>query len=294
MPMAEINGIRLHYHATGKGVPLVLIPPPLLTRGIFRYQTEALSDVFRVITFDVRGHGMSAPSAAPVAHPLIAEDVRQLLDHLGIERAFIGGYSTGAQVALEALLAYPDRFHGGIVLSGMSEISDVYNLTRLKLATAFCTVQRYKTLAYAVCRGNADSPETFANLFREALRGHPDNWQQYYAASGVYNCTGKLSRIHHPMLLVYGKKDHSFHRYARLLQRELLLSEWKVVRGVSHHLPTKAPRAVHRLIRDYAASVLLRAGSGTKREAMEPDWAAMAAQVAAESTETPEFPLPPG
>src|SRR5690606_8514727 len=109
MPMAEINGTRLHYHATGKAVPLALIPPPLLSRGIFRYQTEALSGSFTVITFDVRGRGGSAPSAAPVTHPVIAEDVRQLLDHLGIERAFIGGYSTGAQVALEALLAYPDR-----------------------------------------------------------------------------------------------------------------------------------------------------------------------------------------
>lgn len=294
MPIAEINGTRLHYHAAGKGVPLVLIPPPLLTRGIFRYQSEALSDVFRVVTFDVRGHGLSAPSRAPVTHSLIAEDVRQLLDRLKIERAFIGGYSTGAQVALEALLAYPDRFHGGILLSGMSEFSDVYNLTRLKLAVAASNGQARKAIAYAVCRGNADSPATFANLFREALRGNPDNWRQYYAASAVYNCTGKLSRIHHPMLIVYGKKDHSFHRYARILQRELLLAELKVVRGVAHHMPTKAPKAVDRLIRDFAARVLISSAGGTTREETAPDLAKLAAMAAMEGKAPPDLPVSPG
>lgn len=294
MPIAEINGTRLHYHAAGDGPALILVTPPLLTRGIFRYQTEGLSDAFRVVTFDIRGHGRSARSEAPLSYPLICEDIRQLMDVLGIRQALIGGYSTGAGVALEALLAYPDRFHGGILLSGMPEFSDAYNRARLKAAVAMCNVRGGRWLAKAICRGNADRPETYANLLKEAFGGHPENWRQYYAASATYRCTAWLGRIHHPMLLVYGKKDRRFHRYARMLQRELLLAELKVVKGVSHQLPTKAPAAVNRLIRAFAGRVLPQAGPGRRREEPDAEWFPAAADFAAARAGEPEAPLSPG
>lgn len=297
MPIARINGTSLHYHVSGDGPPIILIAPPLLTRAIFRYQTEELSDFFKVVTFDVRGHGMSAPSEAPVTYPLIAEDVRQLMNFLGIDKAFIGGYSTGAGVALEALLSYPDRFYGGILLSGMSEFRDAYNRTRLKLAEAMCKLEAKKALAYAICRGNADRRETFINLYREAMKGHAESWLQYYSASSEYNCTGRLSRIHHPMLLVYGKKDRSFYRYARMLHRELLLADLSVVKGASHQLPTKAHGAVNRLIRDWARSVLSRTENRAEREKERDtgeDWRLPAALSAMEGAGQADHPATPG
>lgn len=294
MPVAEINGTAIHYHAAGDGPAIVLIPPPLLTRAIFRYQTEELSDAFRVVTFDVRGHGRSARSEAPVTYPLICEDVRQLMDHLGIRKAFIGGYSTGAGVALEALLTYPDRFHGGILLSGMPECSDPYNRARLKAAVAMCNRRAKGVLAYAICRGNADREETFANLFREAMRGDPDNWRQYYSASAAYRCTARLSRIHHPVLLMYGKQDRGFYRYARLLQKELLLNQLTVVKGVSHQLPTKARGAVNRLIREWTAEVLPAREAKEKPKKAENNRLPVVAGAAMEGAAQPEAPPPPG
>jgi pimeloyl-ACP methyl ester carboxylesterase len=258
MPMADLDGTRIHYHDAGEGPAIILVTPPLLTKAVFRYQTEGLSDAYRVITFDVRGHGRSERSHAPVDYSRINEDIVRLMDVLGIRKAFVGGYSTGAGVALDALLARPERFYGGIVLSGLPEFGDFYNRARLWAAKRMCNMRTKKVLAWAVCRGNADCPETHDRLFREAMRGDPENWLHYYAASGEYRCTAQLGRIHHPVLLVYGGKDRSFHRYARLLKRELLQAELNMVEGVSHQLPTKAPEAVNGLIRQFAARVLPR------------------------------------
>ena len=258
MPEADVNGVKLHYESAGNGPAIVLVTPPLLTRAIFRFQAEHLSDAFRIVTFDVRGHGRSGRSPEPVSLPLLADDVLHLMDALGIRRAFVGGYFTGAAVALEALIRSPGRFYGGILLSGMSEFSDWYNIARLKAAQMLAGVLRGRLLAWAVYRGNADGKESFARLYRDALLGSPDHWRQYYRSSETYRCTARLAGIRQPVLLVYGGKDRPFDRYARLLQRELANPSMATVEGASHQLPMKAAAAVNRLIRDFAEDVLKR------------------------------------
>ena len=256
MPITTINGTKLHYHMKGRGTPIVFITPPLLTKAVFNYQVAQLSDVFKVVTFDIRGQGESAPSEAPITYPLISEDVKQLMDMLELPKVFICGYSTGATIALETMLTYPDRFHGGILLSGMSELSDAYNRGRLSLAVTACRMRAKQLIAYAICRGNADSKTTFNNLYREAMRGDIDNWEQYYHYSMTYSCTDRLRHIHHPMLLMYGRTDFSFHRYAKLLQKELLLTKTVNVNGVAHQLPTKAGAAVSSVIRAWTQDIV--------------------------------------
>ena len=256
MPIAKINGANLHYHVKGEGVPIIFLTPPLLTKAIFNYQVAQLSGLYKVVTFDLRGHGVSSKSEAPLTYPLISEDVKQLMDFLDLPKAFICGYSTGASIALEALLTFPDRFHGGILLSGLSEMSDTYNRTRLNMAISACKLKAKKAIAYAICNGNSDSSTTFGNLYREAMRGDIENWEQYYRYSLSYNCTSRLRQIHAPMMLVYGKKDRSFYQYARKLQSELPNNKLIVVNGVAHQLPTKAPVAVSNLMKSWIHDTL--------------------------------------
>jgi len=70
-----------------------------------------------VIAYDNRGHGRSGKLYDPAAYgaPLMAEDGRRLLDHLGIARADVLGYSMGARIATFLALAHPDRVRSLIV-----------------------------------------------------------------------------------------------------------------------------------------------------------------------------------
>ena len=126
VPTLDVDGISLYYTVKGKGIPIVFIHPPVLTCVNFKYQVEELSREFQVITFDIRGHGRSQYSEQPLTYPLIARDIKQLLDHLKIKKAFICGYSTGGSIVLEYLLHSADRSLGGIVISGMSQVSTKY------------------------------------------------------------------------------------------------------------------------------------------------------------------------
>ncbi len=80
MPLENINGTVLHYIVKGEGIPIIFVHPPLLTGANFRYQQVQLSDEFKVITFDIRGHGQSGRSLVPITYSIIAEDIKQLMD----------------------------------------------------------------------------------------------------------------------------------------------------------------------------------------------------------------------
>lgn len=251
MPKAEVNGIKLHYEITGSGPPLICIHPPLLTGDIFAYQKDGLADVCRVITFDVRGHGQSAPSPEKLTYSLIVSDIIELMNHLSIPQAYLCGYSTGGQVALEAMLNYPERFLGSILISGMSEMSDMYNKGRLWAAIALSKLRVTALLSAAITWGNSDNRRTFRELYKNAVVGDWLHLHRYYEASYRYRVTNRLHEIRCPVLLVYGGKDRSFRRYAEILHRELSNRELYYIPGAKHQIPTKNPYELHQLIRSW-------------------------------------------
>jgi pimeloyl-ACP methyl ester carboxylesterase len=74
----------------------------------------------RVIALDLRGHGASSKLYEPAAYhsAVMAEDIRALIDHLGLERAGVMGYSMGARIAAFLALAHPGRVRG-LILGGL-------------------------------------------------------------------------------------------------------------------------------------------------------------------------------
>lgn len=248
VPIARLNGVSLHYHVRGKGVPIIWIHPPLLTSENFNYQLAQLSDSFRVITFDIRGHGYSEPSDEPITYRLIVEDMLALMDKLGVKQAYVVGYSTGGSIALHALLSAPERFLGGVLISAMSEASDLWLRGRIRGAAALTRWKAKWLLSWAITRGNADSRLTYTNLRRAARRGNIANWRQYYQYSLTYNCTDRLQHIKAPVLLIYGQSDRSFHKYALILHHGLPNSQLYWVPKAKHQLPTKNALEMNALV----------------------------------------------
>lgn len=271
MPFADVNGTRLHYHVTGEGIPLIFIHPPLLNSEVFNYQKAQLADVYKVITFDIRGHGHSSYSPQPVAYPLVVEDIKQLMDFLDVEEAILCGYSAGGQIVIEAMLTYPDRFIGGVLVSTMPEVQDVVLKSQLRLASLLSRPGGKRLLGGAISWGNADMNVTFNNLYKGAVNGDTRNIRQYFEASLQYRCVNRLREIAQPMLLVYGEKNRGFQRYARLLEERLPKATLRWIPEVSHQIPTKAPRAFHRLLQQWVEETFLGPAEQSRMEAFLED-----------------------
>ncbi len=103
---APVAGGELYYEAAGAGPAVVLLHEGMLDLTMWDEQFEWLArSGYRVVRYDARGHGRSSVVDGDYAHH---EDLRALLDHLGIARATLVGHSHGARVALDSALVYPD------------------------------------------------------------------------------------------------------------------------------------------------------------------------------------------
>jgi 3-oxoadipate enol-lactonase len=105
------NTVNLHYTEQGQGsTPLVLLHGYPLSSVIWQEQANSLSNEYRVITPDLRGHGQSPTPEGIYDMELMARDVFALLDTLGIQKAAIMGHSMGGYITLAAYHIAPERF----------------------------------------------------------------------------------------------------------------------------------------------------------------------------------------
>lgn len=102
----DVNGTKLSYEEHGEGTPLVLIHGGLASSAMWEPLLPELTDGFRVITPDSRGHGRST-NPTGLSYPRIADDVAELITALGLIRPVVGGWSDGGQATLELGARHP-------------------------------------------------------------------------------------------------------------------------------------------------------------------------------------------
>jgi pimeloyl-ACP methyl ester carboxylesterase len=122
----DSDGVDIAFTDEGQGPPTLLIHGFGSNHRVNWVSTSWTRDLLaagrRVIAFDNRGHGASAKPHDPALYliALMAEDARRLLDHLGIGRADVIGYSMGARIAASLALSHPGRV-GSVVFGGLGE-----------------------------------------------------------------------------------------------------------------------------------------------------------------------------
>ncbi len=107
-----IDGAAIEYDVRGDGPVLLLLHAFPLGLFMWDAQVEALAATHRVVRFDARGFGGSAAGDGPLTMERIADDGAALLDHLGIDKAVVGGCSMGGYAAFAFVRRHPQRLAG--------------------------------------------------------------------------------------------------------------------------------------------------------------------------------------
>jgi 3-oxoadipate enol-lactonase len=147
---ATIDGVEIAYEVTGAGPTLLLLHAFPLGLSMWDAQVAALSATHRVVRFDARGFGGSAPGEGPLTMERIADDGAALLDLLGIERAVVGGCSMGGYAAFAFVRRHRQRL-AGLVLQD----------TRAGADTAEAMANRAALAARVLAEGAAAAVEAF-------------------------------------------------------------------------------------------------------------------------------------
>jgi pimeloyl-ACP methyl ester carboxylesterase len=108
MPKIKTNDIMTYYEIHGEGNPLIFIHGGLVTSTMWQPQVDYFSRNFKVITYDVRGHGKTGVSPLrKYSVELFADDLEKLLEKLKIEKPIICGLSLGGMIAQAYATKYP-------------------------------------------------------------------------------------------------------------------------------------------------------------------------------------------
>lgn len=201
----QSDKVNVAYDVTGEGEPILLIHGFASNRHVNWHNVGWVDALVtsgrRVITIDNRGHGESGKLYDPADYgaPIMAGDAYRLLDHLGIERVDVMGYSMGARIATFLALNHPDRVRM-MVLAGLAE-----NLVR-----GFSGA-RSQTIARALEADSADEvtgrTERTYRLFAERTGGDLEALAACMRSSRREITARALAGLRIPVLVVAGSDD---------------------------------------------------------------------------------------
>ncbi|MGE6228365.1 alpha/beta fold hydrolase [Paenibacillus chitinolyticus] len=106
--------MELYYEIQGSGSPIVMIHSGGVDSRVWKYIVQDLTQSFKVISFDGRGTGRSPALLEPTS---LVEDLRKLLEHLGLDCVTLVGHSMGGQVATDFALSYPSMVERLVVIA---------------------------------------------------------------------------------------------------------------------------------------------------------------------------------
>ncbi len=269
MPTATINGVELYYEVTGEGEPLIFSHEFAGDYRSWAPQVRALARRYRVITYSNRGYLPSAVPTDPAAYSQeqLVEDLRGLLDHLGIARAHVGGLSMGGSVALVFSLTHPERCRS-VVVAGCGNGSDDPERFRSEGVRMIAAIRERGMAHFA--EEYAHGPQRVQLLakdplgwreFRDALAEHStegsilifDNVQR--KRPPVYAFADKMRASTVPTLIIVGDEDEGCLAPGLFMKRHIRTAGLAILPMTGHTLNLEEPAAFNRLVLDFLTAV---------------------------------------
>ncbi len=261
MPVATVRGQRIHYGDTGgAGLSLVLSHGFLQDGSMFDAQVRQLRPRHRVITWDARGHGATVMSDEPFDYWDSADDLAALLDHLGVNRAVVGGMSQGGMVSLRFALRYPDRTAGLVLIDTQAGLEDPekvpqYDAMHEVWTTSGASDQLLEMVA-AIIVGN-NRPESAAWIAKWKDLDPTQLTPIYRTLMDRDDITPRLGEVRAPAIVIHGTDDVAIEMSLAEKLCDGLSGCSGVVRieGAGHSSNVTHPDPVNRAIEDFLASL---------------------------------------
>lgn len=285
MPKINVNGVNFHYQITGRG-PTVVIIHGFTANSAFWYFTVVplLAQDFRVITYDLRGHGRSDMPSNGYSSADMAGDLLGMMDKLEIGKAHVVGHSFGGEIGLQCAVRFPERVRSLTLAEGrvraLQPIRPLQNRPRWQAIR-----RKIEELGVAIPNGEQQGGRLFEELANQMW---PNAWEDYIAGQQGFGpfglgawrrrsverwiqlfCTTtadadlattagltpeKIRRVRQPVFAIYG--DHSgFLATLRALRRLLPSCQTMIIPGAGHLLPVVVPRIFANNVRAFLSSV---------------------------------------
>jgi len=262
---AIINNLIVSYSDEGPvEAPVVIFVHGFpLNKSMWNFQLEALKDEFRVIAYDVRGHGDSDPGNEDFSVDLFSNDLISFMDSLEIRKPVVCGLSMGGYILINAIGKFPERFDA-LILSDTQCIAD----------TPEVRANRLNSIEYIKKNGLNDyAHESIKNLFapmslltkdteiasvREMIvnTSRQSIYNSLNALANRKDTSDILSHIKIPVLILVGSEDKiTPPEMAESMHKKIAGSQLNIVEHAGHLSNMENPFEFNYQIRKFIASV---------------------------------------
>lgn len=242
------------------GAPALVLSNSLgTTLEMWEPQVPALSQRYRVIRYDTRGHGGSPVTQGPYTFDDLGQDVLALLDALGVEKAAFCGISMGGHTGLWLGVHAGDRLRGLAVCNSAARIGTAQAWAERAAMVRANGVEGMRTLAESAPGRwfTADFVQSQGGVVQRAQEWiaatAPDGYAACCEALGASDLRGQLARIAVPTLLLAGESDPvTTVADAQAMQAGIAGAQLAVV-PASHLSNLQAPRAFEKALLEFLA-----------------------------------------
>lgn len=214
MPKIKVDQINVFYEVQGEGETIVFIHGLGSSSQDWVYQTEFFSDHYRVIAYDVRGHGQSDKPTGPYSVPMFSADLANLLKNIGEDIVHIVGLSMGGWIAFQFAVDFPEMVKSLTIVNSWADMrpknfKDRWNLFKRNVIFRLFSMRK---IGEILAEGLFIKPEQaeLRNKFIESWsKNHKPSYMAAMASAKRWSVSDKLREIIFPTLVIAADEDYT-------------------------------------------------------------------------------------
>jgi pimeloyl-ACP methyl ester carboxylesterase len=261
------DGVRIAYQISGEGPALVFCHAMANDHRMYDRHRDLFSASYTFITFDQRGSGNSDHPPFEQGHfsfytaEKFGEDLKAVLDAIGIVRARVLGFSMGAVAALSFSSRWPDRVEQLMLVSAMASRLPQTIIDRARLVEKILDEKGIKEAYDFYFSGSLFDGLSEENAIQEAIalaraKATPHGFKGCFRVTiDRPSMVDKLCAIQCPTLILVGENDTHYLTEAEILEQAITNAKRVVMPGVGHPMAAQDPKAFEAEIMAFISSI---------------------------------------
>ncbi|MBN2556711.1 MAG: alpha/beta fold hydrolase [Anaerolineales bacterium] len=238
------------YEKIGKGEPLLLLHGALLSRSMWQYQVASFGEIYQIIALDLPAHGETPDITGEYTITLLAENMIQMLDSLGVQQTHVCGHSLGGMVAQQLAASYPNRIRKLVLAeTAFGTQNTLWERVQTSFARPFLKMTPQSLIVDLSVKKYSSLNQHVGEYIKQEMSRY-DHKTSVRVMSAAFHFSGKaqLKNIQSPTLVLVAEDNKQTHSQGKELAQNIPNAKLKTISHANHMLNMDNPEDFNRVV----------------------------------------------